>query len=55
MTDKEKLDIAKDFIQHIERLNVLAYDDVYGFKCIHAHVVDELKDKAWHVLADITE
>lgn len=53
MTDKEKLDKAVEFIQWIEATQI----DCHGSLSLYCYKekLEQLKDRAWHVLADLSE
>ena len=53
MTDKEKLDKAIEFIQSIESMRIDDYSSINAYYC--KAKLEQLKDRAWHVLADLSE
>jgi hypothetical protein len=53
MTDKEKLDKAVEFIRWVEAMQIDCYGSLSPY--CYKEKFEQLKDRAWHVLADLSE
>ena len=54
MTTEEKLNKCIDFLKMFNEYEFYKSFDYYGEKVYYASDVDEMKDRIWHLLADIT-
>ena len=55
MTTEEKLDKCIDFLKMFNEYRFYKDFNKYGDKMYYASDVDKIKDKIWHLLADITD
>lgn len=55
LTTEEKLKKCIDFLKMFNEYEFYHDFDGYGEKVYYASSVDEMKEKIWHLLADITD
>lgn len=55
LTTEEKLKKCIDFLKMFNEYEFYKDFDGYGEKVYYASSVDEMKEKIWHLLADITD
>ena len=55
MTTEEKLDKCIDFLKMFNEYRFYHVFTRYGDEMYYASDVDEMKDRSWHLLADITD
>ena len=55
MTTEEKLDKCIDFLKMFNEYRFHKDFNRYGDEMYYASDVDEMKDRSWHLLADITD
>ena len=55
MTTEEKLDKCIDFLKMFNEYRFHQDFNEYDDKMYYASDVDEMKDKIWHLLADMTD
>ena len=55
MTTEEKLDKCIDFLKMFNKYMFYKDFNKYGDKMYYASDVDKIKDKIWHLLADISD
>ena len=55
MTTEEKLDKCIDFLKMFNEYRFHQDFNEYDDKMYYASDVDEMKDRSWHLLADITD
>ena len=55
LTTEEKLDKCIDFLKMFNEYRFYHDFNRYGDKMYYASGVDEMKDRNWHLLADMTD